>query len=146
MYRVLFALFMFCSFSSFAAESDVLTVDKAVPAGLHLSFPNDSNVQPNISDFNVVNYIVMSNESGERWAVITVKNESSGTRTLNESHLLGLFANGERLEPLKFEQNFKVRLYLPPICGQTYHVTRLYLSHHAVIPITCARSNLPQIH
>ena len=106
MYRVLFTLFMVCSFSSFAAEREVLTIDKAVPAGLHLSFPNDSNVQPNISDFNVVNYIIMSNENGERWEVITVKNESSGTRTLNESHLLGLFANGERFQPLKFKHSF----------------------------------------
>jgi hypothetical protein len=106
MFRQLLALFLFFSVSTFAAESGVLTIDKSVAAELHLSFPNDSNVQPTMGDFKVINFILMSNEVGDRWAVVTVKNESSGNRTLNQSHLLGLFANGERFHPLEFKQSF----------------------------------------
>ena len=104
MHRVLLTVLMFCSLPSFAAENDALTIDRALPAEMKLSFPNEYNVQPNISDFNVVNYSLMSNKDGERWAVVTVKNESSNNRTLDESHLLGLFANGERAHPLEFKQ------------------------------------------
>ncbi len=49
----------------------------------------------------------MSNELGERWAVITLKNSSSGSRVLEHGHLMAIFANGKRKSPRKFKLNFK---------------------------------------
>jgi len=34
------------------------SVDRSV--NIELSFPNDNNIQPNKSDFKVVNYVIMS--------------------------------------------------------------------------------------
>ena len=49
----------------------------------------------------------MSSESGERWALLTVKNLEGGQRTLNQNHLIALLANGQRISPEKFSLQFK---------------------------------------
>jgi len=38
-------------------------------------------------DFEVVDYALMSNEQGERWATVTFKNTSSGLRLLANEYL-----------------------------------------------------------
>lgn len=88
------------------AADDILTLDRSVSGSFQSSFPNDNNIQPDISDFKVTNTVLMSNEIGERWAVLTVENLASGQRTLNQNHLLGLFANGERMTPHTFKRKF----------------------------------------
>ena len=95
------------SSSVLANTENVINVDRAIPNSLHLAFPNDANITPKKGDFNVLNYILMSNNEGERWAVITLTNLSTGNRELNEDHLLALFADGTRLAPLAFTLSFK---------------------------------------
>lgn len=90
----------------FAAQKNVLNVDRAIPNSMQLSFPNDNNITPKKSDFSIVNYVLMSNEEGERWAVITLTNLASGKRELNQDHLLALFADGSRLTPNEFKLGF----------------------------------------
>ena len=90
----------------FAAQNNVLNVDRAIPNSMHLSFPNDNNMTPKKSDFSILNYVLMSNEEGERWAVITLTNLASGKRELNQEHLLALFADGSRLTPSDFKLGF----------------------------------------
>ena len=62
---------------------------------------------PKKGDFEIVNYVLMSNEIGERWSVITLTNLATGNRTLDQEHLLGLFADGSRINPLKYKLNFE---------------------------------------
>ena len=88
------------------AADDILPLDRRVSGSFQSSFPNDNNIQPDISDFKVTNTVLMSNEIGERWAVLTVENLASGQRTLNQNHLLGLFANGGRMTPHTFKRKF----------------------------------------
>ena len=95
------------SSSVLANTENVINVDRAIPNSLHLAFPNDANITPKKGDFNVLNYILMSNNEGERWAVITLTNLSTGNRELNEDHLLALFADGTRLPPQPFKLSFK---------------------------------------
>nr|WP_306272389.1 hypothetical protein [Pseudoalteromonas carrageenovora] len=83
-----------------------MNVDRAIPNSMHLSFPNDNNITPKKSDFSILNYVLMSNEEGERWAVITLTNLASGKRELNQEHLLALFADGSRLTPSDFKLGF----------------------------------------
>ncbi|WP_425355970.1 hypothetical protein [Pseudoalteromonas undina] len=90
----------------FAAQNNVLNVDRAIPNSMQLSFPNDNNITPKKSDFSIVSYVLMSNEEGERWAVITLTNLASGKRELNQDHLLALFADGSRLTPNEFKLGF----------------------------------------
>lgn len=101
-------LFLLCSSkSSFASDIEVLTVDRTVAKNLQLSFPNDNNIQPDKSEFKIINYVLMSSESGERWVTITLENTSSGTRSLEREHLMGLFANGKRKSPMSYPLSFK---------------------------------------
>ena len=90
-----------------AAETEKLSIDQYIPNEIRWYFPNESNIHPEKSDFAVLNYVPMSNKLGERWAVITVENRSSGTRILTQNHLLGLFADGVRKMPKEFRRPFE---------------------------------------
>ena len=107
MHKIIISAFFLLSFSSNANETEVLTVDRVVPNNLELSFPNDRRIKPKSSDFELVNYVVMSNELGERWAVVTVRNSSTGGRSLENGHLMALFAYGDRKSPLEFKVSFE---------------------------------------
>lgn len=93
---------------TFSAQADeVLNVDRALASNIHLSFPNEKDIAPKDSDFAILNYVLMSNEVGERYAVITLVNTSSGTRSLEQDHLIALFADGSRKAPTAEKLNFK---------------------------------------
>jgi len=108
-YKSIIAVIILLSFTSQASETEALTVDRSVVNNLELAFPNDKNVKPELSEFELINYVLMSNESGERWAVITLKNSSSGSRVLNQKHLMALFANGRRKSPGELKLNFEAQ-------------------------------------
>ena len=103
------------SFSSFSANkpdddnnlSDVFSVDRIVSNDVELNFTNDGDIQPKISDFNVVNYVLMSNDKGDRRAVVTLENQSSGSRIFKSDQLMALMGDGRRLSPHAYKQRFK---------------------------------------
>lgn len=85
---------------SVAAKADTsLMIERSVDSDIDLNFPNEDHIHPSNSDFKVVNYTLMSNELGERWAVVTLKNTASGNRIFEKKHLLALFANGDYIHP-----------------------------------------------
>jgi len=105
--KALVIILLVLSWATQADSIKALNVDRAVPNSMHLSFANDSNITPKKGDFKIVNYVLMSNEEGERWAAITLTNLSSGNRELGEEHLLALFADGSRFMPTEFKLGFK---------------------------------------
>jgi len=82
-----------------AHKSETLSVDRVVPQGVELAFPNEDRQQPKIGDFDLEHYVLMSNDKGERWAVLTLTNLSKGLRILDHQHLMALFADGSRSNP-----------------------------------------------
>ncbi|AYV23354.1 MULTISPECIES: hypothetical protein [Vibrio] len=86
-------------------EYETLSIDQPAIHYSELAFPNNDNIQPNRSDFSVNNYVLMSSESGERWAVITVTNTSSAKRTINQTQLVAILANGERIFAEDFHES-----------------------------------------
>ncbi|WP_153914496.1 hypothetical protein [Shewanella sp. TC10] len=100
-------LFLVCFSGCVIAETEILTVDRSVSGSFQSSFDNPQKVFADISDFQVINCVLMSNDKGERWAVITVNNTANGQRTLNQKHLLALFANGDRIMPAAFTTRFE---------------------------------------
>lgn len=106
MLKFVYSLLILLSFHCHSNET-TLTIDKAVSNDFKLSFPNDKNTKAKLSDFELVNYVVMSNLLGERWAVITLTNTSSGNRILEHNHLLALFADGSRHSPSELKLNFE---------------------------------------
>ena len=105
MSKIVFLFALLLSFS-LTAKEEVLTLDRVVPNNFELAFPNDDNIEPVLSDFKVKNAILMSNELGERFAVVTIENRSSGSRNLNQKHLMAQVSNGERISPQAFSQTF----------------------------------------
>jgi hypothetical protein len=108
-HKYIISAFFFMAFNSNANEPEVLTVDRVVSKNVELAFPNDKNLKPKSNDFELVNYVIMSNELGERWAVLTLTNTSTGNRMLEHDHLMALFADGERKNPLELKLNFEGR-------------------------------------
>jgi len=104
--KAFFLLLFLLSISTIANEDEVLTVDRVIANTVEFAFENDKNKKPKLSDFELLNYIIMSNELGERWAVVTIKNQASGNRILESNHLMALFANGERSNPTPLKFNF----------------------------------------
>jgi hypothetical protein len=106
-HQLLISALIFITFTSHADEVEVLTVDRVISSKIELAFSNDKGLKAKSSDFKLVNYVTMSNDIGERWAVLTITNTSSGNRMLEQAHLLGLFADGERKAPLELKLNFE---------------------------------------
>lgn len=102
----LMGLFLVLS-TAVSANDDVLMVDQSIDGQVELAFPNERNIQPRPGNFQVVNYVPMSSEDGERWAIVTLKNVSSGSRIFESHYLIGLFADGDRREPLAHKQTLE---------------------------------------
>ncbi|SMF04711.1 hypothetical protein SAMN02745866_00369 [Alteromonadaceae bacterium Bs31] len=90
---------MMCNFSLAGELQQALHIDKALPDNTTLEFPNDNKVLPDHSGFEVLNYVLMSSEGGERWAVLTIRNPLSGKRIFENNYVMALLANGERITP-----------------------------------------------
>jgi len=88
MFAYVFIALTFVSFTASADDDDddILNVDRSVSKSIQLAFSNDKNITPKKSDFEVVNYVLMSNENGERWGVLTLTNLSHGERSINQEH------------------------------------------------------------
>jgi hypothetical protein len=93
------------STNSFAADN-VFHIDRSVPDNIDIEFANNDDVEPAISDFEVVNYVVMSSEEGGRKAVVTLINTSSGSRIFQSNQLHALFADGKGRAPNAYKQEF----------------------------------------
>ncbi len=117
MFKHGYLLIFLVTFSVAAAERENLSIDRSPWGDKHWYFPNEMDKYPKKSDFSIINYVPMSNDIGERWAVITVKNTSAGTRILTQDHLLGLFANGERIAPKGFRKSVGGKEYLSIAVG-----------------------------
>ncbi len=76
-----------------------LTVERAIANPQDFNFANDDNIRPERSDFEILNYVLLSNEQGERWVTLTLKNSSSGHRIFENDQVMALFANGKRYSP-----------------------------------------------
>ncbi|WP_448556608.1 hypothetical protein [Thalassotalea montiporae] len=133
--KIVLSLLLFTAFFNVnaVANQQALSIDRLIPENFELAYPNEQNRQPRKSDFAVINYALMSNQAGERWAVVTVRNLASGWRMLDQKHLLALTANGERINPIDVEQHFKA--------GETLSLTINFGEHKFPILSIYSRAN-----
>lgn len=113
--------FLCISASAVLADENVLMIDQMPDKSVQLAFPNERNIQPKSGDFTVLNYVPMSSEDGDRWAIVTLKNTSSGSRIFESQYLIGLFADGERRAPLEYKQTLNG--------GETVSITLAFGRH-----------------
>ncbi|MBW9259768.1 MAG: hypothetical protein K1566_06660 [Candidatus Thiodiazotropha sp. (ex. Lucinisca nassula)] len=87
-------------------ENEVLTFDDPVPGSLYLEFTDADDLLPKIGDFKIISSLFMSNQLGERWATLTILNQSSSQRLLDRHYIVALFADGEKRHPIDIEHTF----------------------------------------
>ncbi|MEW8262424.1 MAG: hypothetical protein AB2736_08700 [Candidatus Thiodiazotropha taylori] len=87
-------------------ENEVLTFDDPIPGSLYLEFPDADDLLPKKGDFKVISSLFMSNQLGERWATLTILNQSSSQRLLDRHYIVALFADGEKRHPIDIEHTF----------------------------------------
>ena len=122
---LLLSLLAVAASSAFASnynENDALSIDKAITKDIDFQFPNDDNIYPDSSDFQVINYVTMSNEQGTRRVTVTLHNSSSGNRIFVSEQIMALFANGDRLSPIETKMTFKGK--------ETQTITLNFGTHH----------------
>lgn len=86
---------------------DVLVVDEPIPDATVFDFPEEDVLDPKLSEFIILTSLMMSSSSGERWATVTIKNTNSHRRILDEDHIVAVFANGDRRNPVRLKHSFK---------------------------------------
>jgi len=99
---------LLCAGFSVNANNHVLSVDQVALQGMQFAFENDAHIKPKNSDFTLLNTVLMSSEQGHRVAVVTVRNDASGSRILEGAHLMALFADGQRKAPLSMSEGIKL--------------------------------------
>lgn len=100
-------------YASATNYSDVLTVDPQKPSFNTYNFIDESiqrkAIEPDISTVTVLNQMLMSNEVGERWATLTLKNLSNGKRIITDKQIYAVFADGDKkkaqMRPIKLLGN-----------------------------------------
>lgn len=105
---ILFTLLAFNSISNAESYSqgEILTIDESIPESLNLEFSNANDLEPKVGEFKVLSSILMSNLTGERWATLTIKNQSSYQRLLDREHIIAIFANGAKRNPIQAKHKF----------------------------------------
>ena len=94
------------SYGESYSNHEVLSIDEPIPKIINLKFPNKNNIEPKISEFQLISSILMSSRAGERWATLTIKNNSSHQRLLDKEHIVAIFANGEKRNPTQAKHQF----------------------------------------
>ena len=59
-----------------------------------LNFKHDNELKPDSNDFHIIEASYLSNDLGERWAFVTIENQSSGQRLLKNKEIVATFVDG----------------------------------------------------
>ncbi len=78
------------------ASDKTLFFDQPSSAIQHQEFNDLNPLTPDKNDFRIVEISHLSNNLGERWALLTVKNSASGQRIIRNEHVIATFADGSR--------------------------------------------------
>ena len=95
-------------FPNWAFAEDVLGKERIMQFDqtkvTHPRFRYENGLKPKPNDFRLREAAFMSNEIGERWAIITVENMSSGKRLLTRENIVATFADGSQANPSHLDE------------------------------------------
>jgi hypothetical protein len=91
---ILIALLWTNSIAADERHGIMLHFDAPSPPPSELNFEDARRLAPEEGDFAIIGYVPMSNEVGERWALVTIKNTAEGARLLKNEHVVATFADG----------------------------------------------------
>ena len=72
-----------------------------------LDFEHDDELKPVPNDFRIVEVSYLSNDIGERWAIITFENSSSGKRFLKNKAVVATFADGVQVNSFNLDETIE---------------------------------------
>lgn len=72
-----------------------------------LNFKHEGELKPVPNDFHIIEVSYLSNNIGERWAIVTFGNRSSGQRLLKNKTIIATFADGAQAYSLNLNEVFK---------------------------------------
>lgn len=97
-------LLSFGLFAEPSPETLVVSFDAVVIPQEEIAFGRDRNdLRPSLSEFQIEYRRFLSNELGERFALVTFSKEKAILRKVSERDIVGVLANGERLYPVRLE-------------------------------------------
>lgn len=77
-----------------SASDTILHFDQTRTPLNSLNFDHTRELEPVANDFRIIEASYLSNNMGERWAIVTFENKSSGQRILKNNVIVATFANG----------------------------------------------------
>ncbi|MDQ8185801.1 hypothetical protein [Pelagicoccus sp. SDUM812002] len=87
-----------------APEDIVVSFDEVIIPQDELAFVTDwKTLKPDLSEFEIEYQRFLSNDLGERFALVTLFKRKSGLRIIDEKDIVGVLANGQRLHPIRLE-------------------------------------------
>ena len=89
-----------------AENSAVLRFDTPLAITDNANFDRDNPLEPDSSSFILLDASSLSSDSGERWALVSLRNDAGGQRILRDDYLVAEFANGDRRHPSNLEGSF----------------------------------------
>jgi len=83
------------------SKNTLLLFDENTPQVKNFYFDIDEHerLKPRPNDFELVHFAPMSNERGERWVLVTVRNTAVGRRFLKRDYIVATFANAHQANP-----------------------------------------------
>ena len=64
------------------------------------------DIVPAKNEFELLNYVLMSSDYGERYALVTLRNQSGGQRIFTQDHVVAILGDCQRIRPLPVEKRF----------------------------------------
>ncbi|CAH9049713.1 hypothetical protein PSECIP111951_00008 [Pseudoalteromonas holothuriae] len=104
---ILFSLLLLSGFT--VAQDPVYTFDSAIAKVPENAFTNNARQYPKNGDFIIQGYYPMSTVKGQRAALVTIKNTSTGKRFFEPEHVMALFADGSRHSPLMGDDKYSLQ-------------------------------------
>ena len=86
------------------ASGNGLVFDDHLPDSDQFVFEDQLPGYPKVSDFKIIRFQPMSNPCGDRWALVTLKNISPGTSSIENDHLIALLADGQKRKAKNLDQ------------------------------------------
>lgn len=89
-----------------AENSAILRFDTPLAITDSAAFDRDNHLEPDSSSFILLDANSLSSDSGERWALVSLRNDAGGQRILRDDYLVAEFANGDRRHASNLEGSF----------------------------------------
>ena len=89
-----------------AENSAVLRFDTPLAITDNADSDRDNPLEPDSSSFILLDASSLSSDSGERWALVSLRNDAGGQRILRDDYLVAEFANGDRRHASNLEGSF----------------------------------------